>query len=72
MLVLSRKLNERIVIGPNVTITVIDICGNRVKVGVDAPADVAIHRQEVYCRIEHEKQDRTSREPPELSRDATY
>jgi carbon storage regulator len=54
MLVLSRKRGERIVIGPHVELTVVDICGNTVRLGVDAPRDVSIHRQEVYQRIQDE------------------
>lgn len=48
MLVLSRKKNESIVIDERITITVIDIRGDKVRLGIEAPRDVAIHRQEVY------------------------
>jgi carbon storage regulator len=51
MLVLSRKVNERIVIGSNVQVTVLAVCGNRVKLGIVGPKDVPIHRQELYDRI---------------------
>jgi len=54
MLVLSRKRGERIVIGPNIELTVVDIRGNKVRLAVDAPRDVSIHRQEVYQRIQDE------------------
>ena len=54
MLVLSRKPGERIVIGQNIELTVVDICGNRVRLAVDAPREVSIHRQEVYRRIQDE------------------
>ncbi len=54
MLVLSRKRGERIVIGPNIELTVVDIRGNTVRLGVDAPRDVSIHRQEVCRRIQDE------------------
>jgi carbon storage regulator len=54
MLVLSRKRGERIVIGPNIELTVVDIRGNKVLLAVDAPRDVSIHRQEVYRRIQDE------------------
>ena len=54
MLVLSRKPGERIVIGPNIELTVVDIRGNQVRLAVDAPRDVSIHRQEVYQRIQDE------------------
>ena len=54
MLVLSRKRGERIVIGPNIELSVVDIRGNKVRLAVDAPRDVPIHRQEVYQRIQDE------------------
>ena len=47
MLVLSRKINEAIVIGENVTVTVIDIRGDKVRLGIGAPRDLSVHRQEV-------------------------
>ena len=55
MLVLSRKRGERIVIGPNIELTVVDIRGKRVRLAVDAPRDVSIHRQEIYRRIQGER-----------------
>jgi carbon storage regulator len=54
MLVLSRKRGERIVIGPTIELMVVDIRGDRVRLAVDAPRDVSIHRQEVYQRIQDE------------------
>ena len=51
MLVLSRKINEAIVIGDNVRIVVVDIRGDKVRLGVEAPRDVPVHRQEVYEAI---------------------
>ena len=54
MLVLSRKSGERILIGQNIVLTVIDIGGDRVRLAFDAPRDVSIHRQEVYRRIQDE------------------
>lgn len=47
MLVLSRKVNERIVINDNITITVVDVRGDKVRLGIDAPAEIPVHRQEV-------------------------
>jgi len=55
MLVLSRKRDERIVIGDNVVITIIDIRGDKVRLGIDAPSDVTIHRQEVLDAINRSK-----------------
>ena len=61
MLVLSRKCGERIVIGPNIELTVVDIRGSRVRLAVDAPRDVSIHRQEIYQRIQDESRHEAER-----------
>jgi carbon storage regulator len=55
MLVLSRKKNESIVINGNVVVTVIDVRGDKVRIGIDAPRDVVVHRQEVLDAILSEK-----------------
>ena len=47
MLVLSRKRDERIVIGDNIVITVVDVRGDKVRLGIEAPAEIPVHRQEV-------------------------
>ena len=52
MLVLSRKRGEVITIGNGVTVTVLAVYGDRVKIGIVAPAEVPVHRQEIYDRIE--------------------
>lgn len=52
MLVLSRRPNESIVIGDKITVTVIEIRGDKVRLGVEAPRDVSVHRQEVYEAIQ--------------------
>ncbi len=51
MLVLSRKKNESIIINDHITITVVEIRGDKVRLGIDAPKDVAVHRREVYDAI---------------------
>jgi carbon storage regulator len=51
MLVLSRKKNESIVINDNITVTVIEIRGDKVRLGIEAPKDVTVHRREVYDAI---------------------
>jgi carbon storage regulator len=48
MLVLSRKFGEKIRIGPNITVTVVDIRGDKIRLGIDAPRDVAVDREEVF------------------------
>jgi carbon storage regulator len=52
MLVLSRKIGERIRIGDHVTLTVVRIHGDKVRLGIEAPPDVTIHREEVYRRMQ--------------------
>jgi len=52
MLNLKRKVGESIMIGDDVTITVISIKGKQVKIGIDAPQDIAVHREEIYERIQ--------------------
>jgi carbon storage regulator len=56
MLVLSRKRGERIVIGSNINLTVVDIRGSKVRLAFDAPRDVSIHRQEISRRIQDKTQ----------------
>ena len=55
MLVLSRKKDEKIIIGDKITIMVIEIRGDKVRLGIDAPKDVTVHRQEVYEAIKRER-----------------
>jgi carbon storage regulator len=61
MLVLSRKRNEAINVGDDVTITVVDIRGENVRLGVEAPKQVPVHRQEVYERIKAQAQGETGK-----------
>lgn len=57
MLVLSRKHNERIMIGDEVVITIVDIRGDKVRLGIEAPVGVQVHREEVYKAIQAENTD---------------
>lgn len=54
MLVLSRKKDEKIIIGDHITVMVIEIRGDKVRLGIDAPKEVSVHRQEVYEAIKRE------------------
>jgi len=54
MLVLSRKTGERIMIGDNIEVTIVEVRGDRVKLGFSGPPEVAIHREEIYRKIELE------------------
>ena len=55
MLVLSRHRDESIIIGDNIVITVVDVRGDKVRLGIDAPTDIPVHRQEVYDAIQRER-----------------
>ena len=55
MLILTRRTNETLMIGDDIKITVLNVKGNQVRIGIDAPHDVAVHRQEIYERIQHEQ-----------------
>ena len=54
MLVLSRHRDQTIVIGDSIRITIVDFRGDKVRLGIDAPRDVAVHREEVYAAIQRE------------------
>lgn len=51
MLILSRRAGESLIIGDNVRITIVAVAGNQVRVGIEAPKDVSVHREEIYERI---------------------
>lgn len=55
MLILTRRIGETLMIGNDVSITVLDVKGGQVRLGIDAPKEVAVHREEIYYRIQQEK-----------------
>jgi len=58
MLILTRRAGEALMVGENVRVTVLGVKGNQVRIGVDAPKEVAVHREEIYDRIKKEKESR--------------
>jgi carbon storage regulator len=55
MLILTRRVGETIMIGSNVTVTVLGVKGTQVRIGINAPKDVEVHREEIYERIRQER-----------------
>ncbi|MCW8886436.1 MAG: carbon storage regulator CsrA [Motiliproteus sp.] len=56
MLILTRRVGETLMVGDDVTVTVLGVKGNQVRIGVNAPKDVSVHREEIYQRIQKEKE----------------
>jgi carbon storage regulator len=54
MLILTRKIGESLVVGNDITITILGVKGNQVRVGIKAPRDVAVHREEIFLRIQQD------------------
>jgi carbon storage regulator len=61
MLILTRRVDETLMIGDEITVTVMGVKGNQVRLGINAPKSVAVHREEIYARVVQESLDKTSR-----------
>ena len=66
MLVLSRQRDESIMIGDNVVVTIVDIRGDKVRLGIEAPTEIPVHRQEVYEAIKRENHKASKIQPKDL------
>lgn len=62
MLILTRRVGETLMVGDDVTVNVLGVKGNQVRIGVNAPKDVSVHREEIYQRIQREKAEGTNNE----------
>ena len=69
MFVLSRKKNEEIVIGDSIIVTVLEIRGDKIRLGIDAPREVSVHRREIHEAIEQQHQQQLRKETRELTND---
>jgi carbon storage regulator len=59
LLILTRRVNESLVVGDEVTVTVVAVKGNQVRIGIKAPKDIQVHREEIYNRLQQENTQQT-------------
>ncbi|CUS47666.1 MAG: carbon storage regulator [Idiomarinaceae bacterium HL-53] len=58
MLILTRRIGETLIVGDDITVTILGIKGNQVRVGINAPNDVSVHREEIYTQISNEESEK--------------
>ena len=69
MLILTRRVGETLMVGDEVTVTVLGVKGNQVRIGVNAPKEVSVHREEIYQRIQREKGGHSSASERDMGND---
>ena len=62
MLILTRRVGETLMVGDEVSVTVLGVKGNQVRIGINAPKDVSVHREEIYLRIQQEQEQQSGAE----------
>jgi carbon storage regulator len=67
MLILTRRVGETLMIGNDVTVTVLGVKGNQVRIGINAPKNIAVHREEIYERVKREQENGNSMAPVEMT-----